>query len=53
MASCNGQPVAKISDSLDKTMCRDDAFIAYLKHVLPGRSINRSRSLATGRTVTT
>ena len=34
MTSCNGQPVAKISDSPGKTMCRDEAFVAYLKHVL-------------------
>ena len=33
MTSCNGQPVAKISDSPGKTMCRDEAFVAYLKHV--------------------
>ena len=33
MISCNGQPVAKISDSPGKTMCRDAAFVAYLKHV--------------------
>ena len=33
MISCNGQPVAKISDSPGKTMCRDPAFVAYLKHV--------------------
>ncbi len=34
MTSCNGQPVAKISDSPGKTMCRDEAFVAYLKHVV-------------------
>ncbi|MGN5594804.1 nicotinate phosphoribosyltransferase [Stutzerimonas nitrititolerans] len=33
MISCNGQPVAKISDSPGKTMCRDEAFVAYLRHV--------------------
>lgn len=33
MTSCNGQPVAKISDSPGKTMCRDEAFVTYLKHV--------------------
>jgi len=33
MISCNGQPVAKISDSPGKTMCRDPAFVTYLKHV--------------------
>ncbi|MFG0465861.1 nicotinate phosphoribosyltransferase, partial [Pseudomonas putida] len=26
-------PVAKISDSPGKTQCRDENFVAYLKHV--------------------
>lgn len=33
MVSCNGQPVAKISDSPGKTQCRDASFVSYLKHV--------------------
>jgi len=33
MTSCNGQPVAKLSDSPGKTMCRDAAFVSYLRHV--------------------
>lgn len=33
MISCNGQPVAKISDAPGKTMCEDDEFVSYLKHV--------------------
>ncbi len=33
MTACNGQPVAKISDSAGKTMCRDEAFVGYLRHV--------------------
>ena len=33
MTACNGQPVAKISDSPGKTMCRDEAFVGYLRHV--------------------
>ncbi|UYZ82948.1 nicotinate phosphoribosyltransferase [Entomomonas sp. E2T0] len=33
MVSCNGQPVAKISDSPGKTQCRDESFVNYLKHV--------------------
>lgn len=32
MISCNGQPVAKISDSPGKTMCEDPQFVDYLKH---------------------
>ncbi|TBU92187.1 nicotinate phosphoribosyltransferase [Stutzerimonas kirkiae] len=33
MTRCNGQPVAKVSDSPGKTMCEDEAFVAYLRHV--------------------
>ncbi|MFS2161656.1 nicotinate phosphoribosyltransferase [Pseudomonas sp. Pseusp122] len=33
MTACNGAPVAKISDSPGKTQCRDENFVAYLKHV--------------------
>lgn len=33
MVECNDQPVAKISDSPDKTMCRDPGYLAYLKQV--------------------
>lgn len=33
MTQCNGRPVAKLSDSPGKTMCRDDAYLDYLKRV--------------------
>jgi len=33
LVSCNGQPVAKLSDSPGKTMCDDATFLAYLKQV--------------------
>lgn len=33
MVYCNGQPVAKLSDSPDKTMCPDASYLAYLKQV--------------------
>ena len=33
MTGCNGQPVAKVSDTPGKTQCRDENFVAYLKHV--------------------
>jgi len=33
MTQCNGQPVAKISDSSGKTMCEDEAYLSYLKKV--------------------
>lgn len=33
MIECNGHPVAKVSDSPGKTMCRDASYLAYLKSV--------------------
>ncbi|MFC3283382.1 nicotinate phosphoribosyltransferase [Litchfieldella rifensis] len=33
MVSCNGQPVAKISDEPGKTICRDAGYVNYLKSV--------------------
>lgn len=33
LVACNGQPVAKISDSPGKTMIDDDTYLAYLKKV--------------------
>lgn len=33
MVECNGQPVAKISDSPEKSMCRDESYFNYLKQV--------------------
>lgn len=33
MVRCNGQPVAKLSDSPDKNMCDDQAYLAYLRQV--------------------
>jgi nicotinate phosphoribosyltransferase len=33
MISCNGKPVAKISDSPGKTICKDKSYINYLKTV--------------------
>ncbi len=33
MILCNGQPVAKISDSPGKTMCKDKEYLAYLRKV--------------------
>lgn len=33
MTSCNGSPVAKISDSPGKTMCENEEFLTYLKQV--------------------
>ncbi len=33
MVRCNGQPVAKLSDSPEKNMCDDEAYLAYLRQV--------------------
>jgi nicotinate phosphoribosyltransferase len=33
LVSCNGQPVAKLSDSPGKNFCDDATFLAYLKQV--------------------
>lgn len=33
MVRCNGQPVAKLSDSPGKSMCDDKAYLAYLRQV--------------------
>lgn len=33
LVSCNGQPVAKLSDSPGKTLCEDQTFLAYLRQV--------------------
>ncbi len=33
MTRCNGQPVAKLSDTPGKTMCDDTAYLAYLRQV--------------------
>ena len=33
MVRCNGQPVAKLSDSPDKNMCDDERYMAYLRQV--------------------
>ncbi|MCL1962434.1 MAG: hypothetical protein FWG56_11845 [Desulfovibrionaceae bacterium] len=33
MIECNGQPVAKISDTPGKTMVEDEGYLAYLRQV--------------------
>ncbi|WP_317201612.1 nicotinate phosphoribosyltransferase [Janthinobacterium sp.] len=33
LVRCNGQSVAKLSDSPGKTLCRDETFLAYLRQV--------------------
>jgi nicotinate phosphoribosyltransferase len=40
LTRCNGQPVAKLSDSPGKTMCDDETFLAYLRQVfgVPARA---------------
>jgi nicotinate phosphoribosyltransferase len=38
MVRCNGQPVAKLSDSPEKNMCEDQAYLAYLRQVFQIKS---------------
>jgi nicotinate phosphoribosyltransferase len=33
LTECNGQPVAKLSDTPGKTLCSDETFLAYLRQV--------------------
>ena len=33
LVTCNGNPVAKISDAPGKTLCDNETFLAYLKQV--------------------
>ncbi|MCY1222396.1 Nicotinate phosphoribosyltransferase [compost metagenome] len=33
MVRCNGQPVAKLSDTPEKTMCDDVGYLSYLRQV--------------------
>lgn len=33
MTRCNGQPVAKLSDTPGKSMCDDQKYLAYLRQV--------------------
>jgi nicotinate phosphoribosyltransferase len=37
LVRCNGQPVAKLSDSPEKNMCDDAAYLAYLRQVFDVR----------------
>lgn len=39
LMSCNGQPVAKLSDSAGKTLCKDETFLAYLRQVFKHPSV--------------
>ncbi|MBP0975078.1 MAG: nicotinate phosphoribosyltransferase, partial [Oscillospiraceae bacterium] len=36
----NGRPVAKLSDDIGKAMCRDDAYLDYLKRSVAFRVEN-------------
>eukprot|EP01031_Cornospumella_fuschlensis_P010752 gene10752-13156_t len=46
MTACNGQPVAKISDTPGKTQCRDENFVTYLKHRQGTAMSNRQKEVA-------
>ena len=51
MIECNGQPVAKISDTPGKTMVEDEGYLTYLRQVFdlpappPAVPINRPAPL--------
>ncbi|WP_439683016.1 nicotinate phosphoribosyltransferase [Cupriavidus oxalaticus] len=38
MVRCNGQPVAKLSDTPEKTMCDDPGYLSYLRQVFSVQS---------------
>ena len=40
VTEANGNPVAKLSDSLGKGMCKDEKYVEYLKSVFNYRSID-------------
>jgi nicotinate phosphoribosyltransferase len=42
LVSCNGQPVAKLSDSPGKALCADQTFLAYLRQVFNVQDLDRS-----------
>jgi nicotinate phosphoribosyltransferase len=44
MVRCNGQPVAKLSDSPEKNMCDDAAYLAYLRQVFEIKPPVRERA---------
>jgi nicotinate phosphoribosyltransferase len=47
LVSCNGQPVAKLSDSPGKTLCDDETFLAYLRQVFRiGAQAGNARGVA-------
>lgn len=37
IVECNGRPVAKLSNNLGKTMCRDEQYVDYLKRCIEWR----------------
>lgn len=51
MVACNGQPVAKISDSPGKTMVEDEGYLTYLRKVfdIPEPSEIPARTVAPGQ----
>lgn len=45
MIECNGHPVAKLSDSAGKCMCKDEKYIDFLKQCIVMRGAELPRSL--------
>ena len=46
LTRCNGQPVAKLSDSPGKTLCDDQTFLAYLRQVFQVAAPSEVASIA-------
>lgn len=44
LLSCNGQPVAKLSDSPGKTLCEDMTYLSYLRQVFNHPALEGSKS---------
>lgn len=44
MVTCDGHPVAKLSDSPGKSMCEDEAYLTYLKRVFSYNVLDKNRN---------
>jgi nicotinate phosphoribosyltransferase len=51
MVRCNGQPVAKLSDSPEKNLCEDTAYLAYLRQVFEIKPPATGRATSTAPSV--
>ena len=49
MTRCNGQPVAKLSDTPGKSMCDDEKYLAYLRQIFNIAPVPAPVSVAQGQ----